>query len=79
MSDAEEKRYKKTLGPCVICPDCGGNKRVICDCVTRDPSAPVEELVGAVGCPVCAGDGDHWCPTCGGDGAVLRVLPLEHE
>lgn len=65
-------KHPMTLGSCEICPDCDGHKRVICECVTRDPSAPVEELVGAVGCPSCDGDGDHWCPTCMGNGAVPR-------
>lgn len=64
-------RHKMTRGPCEVCPDCDGHKRVICSCV---PGAceitDVDELVGAVGCPECDGDGDHWCPTCCGTGAI---------
>ena len=66
--------HPMTLGPCEICPGCDGHKRVVCECVTRDPCAPVEDLVGVVGCPACDGDGDHWCPTCMGNGAVTRKL-----
>lgn len=65
-------KHKMTLGPAQICPDCDGHKRVICECVPRDPHFPVEEMVGAVGCPACNGDGDHWCPTCMGNGAIPR-------
>jgi len=65
-------KHKKEIGPAQICPECDGHCRVICGCVPRDPCLPAEELVGAVGCPECDGDGDHWCPTCNGNGAILR-------
>lgn len=65
-------KHPVTIGYAQICPECDGNKRVICECVPRDPCLPVEELVGEVGCPSCDGDGDHWCPTCAGNGAIPR-------
>lgn len=68
-------QHKMTLGAAQICPECGGHKRVVCECVTRDANAPVEELIGAVGCPSCEGDGDHWCSICMGNGAVPRPQP----
>ena len=64
-------KHKMTLGPAQICPECNGHKRVVCNCVPHDAD-DVAEMVGAVGCPSCAGDGDHWCPTCMGNGAIPR-------
>lgn len=66
-------KHKMTLGPCEVCPDCDGHKRVVCSCVPRNVD-DVAEMVGAVGCPECDGDGDHWCPTCMGNGAVPRKI-----
>jgi len=54
---------------CQVCPDCGGNKRLPCECVPRD--VPVEEMVSDPGCQVCGGEGDNWCARCAGTGAVL--------
>jgi len=66
-------KHKMTLGPCEVCPDCDGHKRVVCSCVPRNVDN-VAEMVGAVGCPECGGDGDHWCPTCMGNGAIPRKV-----
>ena len=66
-------KHKMALGPCEVCPDCDGHKRVVCSCVPRNVD-DVAEMVGAVGCPECDGDGDHWCPTCMGVGAVPRKI-----
>jgi len=66
-------KHKMTLGPCEVCPDCDGHKRVVCSCVPRNVD-DVAEMVGAVGCPECDGDGDHWCPMCMGNGAVPRKI-----
>jgi len=64
-------KHPMTLGYAQICPECDGHKRVICDCVPHDVD-DVAEMVGAVGCPSCDGDGDHWCPACMGNGAIPR-------
>ena len=64
-------KHKMTLGPCKVCPDCGGHARVVCACVPRNV-LDVAEMIGDVGCPDCDGDGDHWCPNCCGTGAVPR-------
>ena len=66
-------KHKMTLGPCELCPDCDGHRRVVCLCVPRNVDDEAE-MVGAVGCPECCGDGDHWCPTCMGNGAIPRKV-----
>ena len=49
-----------------VCTACGGHARVVCDCVPHN--VPVEEMVGALDCEICLGDGDTWCAACGGTG-----------
>lgn len=32
-------KHKMTLGPCEVCPDCDGHKRVVCSCAPRNVGA----------------------------------------